>query len=752
MSTNSTSWGWYFGLEITIATVISCFANCAYAQITPDGTLPNNSRVTVQGNTNLIEGGTTVGSNLFHSFSQFSIPTGNQAFFKNALDIQNIITRVTGNSISNIDGLIRANGTANIFLINPNGIIFGQNASLNIGGSFLASTASSLNFADSTLFSATATQTTPLLTISVPIGLQFGANPGRILVQGNGQGLRSTSDIIDTSVGLRVQPNQTLALVGSDVVLEGGTLKTAGGRIELGSVDDSSQVRLTPIDKGWAMDYAGVPAFRDIQLSRQATVDASGEGGGDIQVQGRRVTLTDVSQIEASTLRGEPGGTLSVRASESVELTSIPFDGFFTTALLAQVYPGATGKGGNLIVETPQLSVRDGAQIQATTFGLGAAGNLIVNASESIELIGETADGIFPSALSTVVTQGATGAGGNLTIETRRLSVRDGAQVQTATSGSGAAGNLIVNASELVEISGFSFITQNPSTLTASTESTGDAGNITIETEQLTIQNGAIVSVSGNGPGNAGNMSVQARSILLNNEALLQANAQAGEGNINLSARDLILRNNSNITTDAEGENVIGGNININTNFLVALENSDIRANSTNRGGQVTINTRGIFGTESRTELTSESDITATGGSPELSGIVEINTPEVDTSLGFVELPANVADVSGLVNTGCATFAGSEGSSFVVTGRGGLPPSPDQPLSNDVVWSDTRLPATTTQPHGLETAAKPPSKSKAVVIVPATGWVFNGKGEVTLISSTSNATGKGSTPATCSQQ
>ena len=171
---------------MAIVGVVSTVGSRAIAQVRPDNTLgTESSQVTSTGSGAFqINGGATRGTNLFHSFSQFSVPNNVVAAFNNALSIQNIISRVTGGSVSNIEGLIRANGAANLFLINPNGIIFGPNARLNIGGSFVGSTANNLKFADGTNFSATAHSTTPLLTISVPIGLQFGANPGRIMVQG----------------------------------------------------------------------------------------------------------------------------------------------------------------------------------------------------------------------------------------------------------------------------------------------------------------------------------------------------------------------------------------------------------------------------------------------------------------------------------------------------------------------------------------------------------------------------------------
>jgi filamentous hemagglutinin family protein len=944
-----------------------------------------------------IHGGAIRGANLFHSFSQFNIGEGREAYFANPSGIENILSRVTGSDASRIFGKLGVLGNANLFLINPNGIIFGRNASLDVRGSFVASTASSLKFADGIEFSAKAAQSTPLLTVSIPLGLQYGTNPGKIQVQGDGQGVRSTSELIDTTSGLRVQPNQTLALVGGDVSLERATLNTAGGRIELGSVGDNSLVSLTPINKGFTLGYDSVQNFGNIQLSQQTAVDASGAGGGDIQVTGRRVTLSNGSQILASTLAAERGGALIVNATESVEVIGLSANGQFNSGLFAQAYPDTTGdagdltintyqllvsdgaqvdvstfgagKGGNLTVKadsvqligrsadgqissllaasaqpgatgvagdltintrvllvrdgaqvgtstygagkagnltvkadsvqligistdgkfpsalgassapgetgaagdltintrvllvrdgaqalaatfgsgnggslnvnasesvqligtsadgqfrsglitgtrgtgeagdltinTRQLLLRDGAQVSADTFGTGKGGNLTVNATDSVQMIGESTNGEFSSSLSARASSRVTGDAGDLTINTRQLLLRDGAQVDVGTFGAGKGGNLTVNATDSVQVIGYSADSQFPTGLFTQTtrNATGDAGDLTINTRQLLLQDGGQVSAGtfsagkgGNltvnadtmqligsaangqftsglftqttrnatgdagdlmintrellvrdgagvfvrslGTGNAGNLTVDARSIRLDNNATLTADTRSQltdpnqeQATINLRVKDLLLLSRgSNITTNARGENVIGGNININTDFLVAVKDSDISANSANfRGGRVIINATGIFGTQFRDAPTRESDITATGASPEYRGNVEINTPDIDPNTGVINLPSVPVDTE--LAQGCNSPNYAQ-SSFIITGRGGLPPNPKDILTPDAVQVDWVTLNPEIDKNSRTNISTNPNTTPPAPIVEATGWVFGPKGEV----------------------
>ncbi len=787
-------WCWNLGLASCLAisgAISSSNANCAFAQsvIIPDRTLGSESSRVVPNYggdpVELLTGGATRGTNLFHSFLELNVSEGRGAFFLSpSTNIQNIVARVTGRNRSEIRGTLGiidgnfAASNANLFLINPNGIIFGPNATLGVGGSFVASTARGIKFADGTQFSATAPQDTPLLTVSVPIGLQFGGSAGDILVQGFG---RSAPQ----GFGLAVQPGKTLALVGGNVNLDGGILQASGGQIALGGILGAGTIGLNLDSNNLPLSFPNDVARADVSLSNGAVVDVSGEGGGGIQVQGRHVTLTDRSllfastrgsqngrgisigaeqltiqdgsQVTASTQGAGSGGTLAVSASDSVQVIGSDADGnpsFLSTETFGE------GAAGNLTIETRQLIVQNGANVSASTRGQGQGGTLKVNASDFVKLSGtSSAPSQLPSGLFTQTL--GTGNAGSLTINTRQLIVQDGAEVTvgTGTVSQGKGGTLSVTASDSVELSETAPNPLNTSGLFARSRGTGDAGSLTIATGQLIVRDGAQVTVSSLGSGNAGKLEVAAGSIRLDNlGAIIAETASTQGGDITLQAQDsLLLRNNSRISTTAgtEGAGGNGGNITIKTPFIIAVpsENSDISANAfRGNGGKVAITAQTIFGSQFREQPTPESDITASSTGGGINGVVNISTLSINPSLRLIALPAGVVNVSGLIAQGCGAGSGTTASQFIVTGRGGLPPNPGVALSSDAVWEDARLTAATVNQHRSENVtATQPSPPAAVAIVPAQGWVFNNKGEVTLTAQAPNVTPYrfGYTPVTC---
>jgi large exoprotein involved in heme utilization and adhesion len=401
--------------------------------------------------------------------------------------------------------------------------------------------------------------------------------------------------------------------------------------------------------------------------------------------------------VSTATFTGGNGGTLTIDASDSIQLSGASPAATLTvgrSGIFVSAEPGATGDVGALNVATGQLIVENGAEISANNSG--------------------------------------TGNGGTATLNTRQLIIRDGGWVGAGSRGEGPGGTLTINAAESVEVMGSGRVGSESikSALFTQAESAGDAGDLNITTESLIVRDGAQVTVSGREAGDAGNLTVEASSIRLDNQATLSADTKAGQGNINLNSLDLVLRHGSDITTNAEGSSVSGGNINIDTDVLVALENSDISANSLDfRGGNVTITAQGIFGTQFRAQLTSESDITATGANSELNGIVTINRPDVDPSQGlanFPDEPVNNVEVA----EGCQAGGNQASIAFFNRGRGGIALNPYELISRSNIWED--VPRSTQRTENSARASASPA-TLSDKIVEAQGWIVNEKGEVTLV-------------------
>jgi filamentous hemagglutinin family protein len=479
--------------------------NCAFAQIEPDRTLPNNSSITTQDNTNIITGGTQAGSNLFHSFEEFSVPNGSTAYFNNALDIQNIISRVTGSSISDINGLLKANYSANLFLINPNGIIFGPNARLDIGGSFVASTANSINFADGNQFSAKAAQqSVPLLTISVPVGLQYEGNVGNVEVQGS---------------SLQVKPSKSLALLGGNVSMNGGQIAASGGRVELGGLAGTGTVGLSADGTGnlLSLSFPNGVARADVSLTNKAGVDVTAAGGGSIavnvrnlEISGEGILSTGISQNSGAV--GAVAGDIIVDATGTVTLRE-------SSVMQNTVGSRTTGSAGNVNLTAGSLYLISGSQLFTSTFGQGNAGNVNVNVRDTVSFDsgGNGGNGSTSGIISSVGDTGEGNARG-INITTGSLWVTNGAQLNAITKGQGNAGNVTIVARDKVSIDGAnkgaSGILSAVSIDNNGKQAEGNGGNINITTGSLLVTNGAELNAVTKGQGNAGNVTIIARDMV----------------------------------------------------------------------------------------------------------------------------------------------------------------------------------------------------------------------------------------------
>jgi len=528
----------------------------AIAQIIPDNSLGAESSRTVPDTINnlpsdRITGGATRGVNLFHSFGEFNINTGRGAYFENPSGIANIFTRVTGGNPSNILGNLGVLGNSNLFLINPKGIVFGPQARLDLRGSFVCSSASGVVFNNGFEFSSANPQTVPLLAINIPVGLRFRDTPGAII------NASSVTEVIEgrtTPVGLAVPPGQTLVMVGGDVIFNNGFATAVSGNIQLGSVASPGLVsfNITPI--GLGLDYTNVANFGNIELSGLSAVTASGPGGGAIALRSGNVTLRDRSSLVSDTI-----GSID---------------------------------GRGIKIEAARFSLLDRAFVGSITSGSGAGGPIEVRTAENIELKGigfedfrrrfldagaaqKPADVAERQSSISTGTVGA-GKGGEIALDTKRLTIRDGSVILNPTVGTGDGGGVTIRASESVEI--------NASGLLTTTFNSGNAGSITIETGQLIVTDGAAVSPSTFGAGNSGNLIVRA------SESVIVARSRS----------DSPL--NTGLATNSIGGTGRGGNIEINTGSLRVEAGASISSSSGlitkerliagGPGGNITVNAK----------------------------------------------------------------------------------------------------------------------------------------------------------------
>jgi filamentous hemagglutinin family protein len=527
-------------------------------------------------------------------------------------------------------------------------------------------------------------------------------------------------------------------------------------------------VRATDVE---VQGYNPIPnAFGTYWTSAITTLVGAGQrnNGGAITVEADRVRLLDGGRLSTDvvgplvppfTPTEGNAGDISVTARESLELRGTN-PTLFTSAIASGIQSSAIGEAGSIKIEAGQLSISNGGTINsaiagnpvAALAGQGTAGNINIQATDVqvsdliVEPFSQT-----PSGITVALGQNATGQGGNINLTANSLRVFNGGQITSSSEGNGPAGNVNLTANT-IDVQGISQTLVNgqylPSAITASSSTAAAAGSVNVTSGALSVRNGAQVTVTNSGTGEAGNLTVTGGTFFLDQAGQLTASTVNGNGgNMTLQLQNgLIMRNGSVISATAGGTGD-GGNITINAPVIAGFENSDIIANAfQGNGGNIQITTQGIFGLEFRPQLTPENDITASSQFG-VNGTVEINEFSLDPDTGIVELPAGLADTSDQIAQGCATDGDS---SFVATGRGGIPPSPNESLSSELTWSDTRdlSEFLGSAPSGPAPAGSVPAQPPGLTEINA--WRINANGQVELLAVNADAPASSVAYATCS--
>jgi filamentous hemagglutinin family protein len=495
--------------RVTILLGLSCTifgSSIAQSQIKPDNTLgADRSQV----NNDRIQGGAQRGSNLFHSFTDFSIGDGQRVDFVNPIGVNNIITRVTATP-SNINGTLGVLGNANLFFLNPNGIFFGQNARLDLAGTFVGSTANGLKFNDGNVYSTVNPQV-PLLTMTTPVGLQFGGRTGDINF--------TNSTSLLARDGTTNYAGNSILFAGGNITLTGSRLILPNGKIELAAINDVGSIAIDPINltdtKSASLTVANGSVRGDITMQESSRLNTVGTRSGNVDLQGRNVIISGTSFSNRSIINtrstgtdtNAKGGSVNINATGDV-IISGDLSGISVSSLDAI-------EGGDVSISARNLSVLDGAYIETSPYDTGKGGQMWIFVGDTVKLA--TSNGEESDLISGAY---GTATSGNINIQTGKLLVKDGAQIQTdpnvdptTVNRNGKEGDINIIARESVEVSGVatdSFLSGFPKATGITTFSAGktDSGNINIQTPRFIVKDGASISAGTDGSGAGGTISI----------------------------------------------------------------------------------------------------------------------------------------------------------------------------------------------------------------------------------------------------
>jgi filamentous hemagglutinin family protein len=559
-----------------LCAVLCCFlaAGSVWAEVTLDGTLGRSGAVAGPNYRITADLGRQVGANLFHSFGKFNVYQAESAAFSGPASIGNIIGRITGGASSWIDGRLSSEiAGANLFLINPSGIMFGPNASLDISGSFHATTADYLKLGQDGFFYATNPEQS-ILTSAPPAAFGF--------LSSNPQGITSDHTM------LAVPSGKTISIIGGNISLQNSTLFAQGGKINLASAASAGEI--SPVDRDLivegSMIQGNIIVSRDTSFTNHADIDArseeNGQDGGAVYIRGGRFELQG-GAIDARTLGigNSKGGGVNIRVTNEVIMDSLGIESGGAISTQSTNYYNAAD-AGDVLIEARSLSVRNGGLIITSTSGSGRGGKIDITAFESVNIAG------LSSGLYSETYYG--GEGGSISVVSPVIAVTDQGRILSQTAGSGRGGSINLTARDSVNIVGTNsglytrtydsgdggIISVSSSALTMDNHAhlrsdvygSGKGGDINLNVDKLNISGGARIAAHTNGSGQGGNMEITADSVGITGDesGLLTAtylNGDGKSGDINITSGVITITDQGSIESFTVGD-ADAGDINLN--------------------------------------------------------------------------------------------------------------------------------------------------------------------------------------------
>jgi len=685
---------------IFIVSFLLFLASNAWSEVIFDGTMNASTKgTTLTGNFEIkAEYGTTNGDNLFHSFKTFNIDSNEKVTFTGPDHIKNIISRVTGLKKSTINGVLSSNmPQANFFLLNPAGLVFGENAKLDIKGSFHVSTADYLIMQNNDRFEIHSSN--PVLSVSEPKTFGF-------LDKNND---KTIGNIKITAESMEINNEQTMSFIGGDIEITKSIIYAPEGRINIAGIQSAGEITL--LDSG--IDCTENIQRGNIKISEFSNIDVSGTPSGDLFIMGgdfflnesslyaitdgagdggitfidvNQMTISDSSEIVSSTYEGNAGdilisaknvsfenqscittrsefmgsaGDISINVSEDISLKN--------TSIISSD-TASNGNSGNIQLSAQNINFLNGSGLGNQTRSKGNGGTISLQAKKSIKFMGTDNFG-DPSDITTY--SKGSGNAGDVIINGKCILFKDGARIYASSEAEGKGGNIIINNEKgIIELSGVNPHGENingfNSCFSSQSEQTGKAGDIFINTYALSLLNGAYISNTTYGDGESGIINITAKSLQINGKApvissdnflltqkefensQLESNQKFFSG-IYSCAESKIFFNKTGIKNISEEKT--GGKINISSSNLIINNQGTINTSSTGKrnAGDIFLNISDKLKLNNQASINSESLDIESGGA---AGRITINSSG-DISLfndSCITTEAKATSVSNKIN------------------------------------------------------------------------------------------------------